>query len=58
MLPVVPTDSAEEPEIKRRTHVTTLFPNESSLLRLASAVFSEISDEWETERASMNMEAM
>jgi len=44
-------------EIKRRTRVATLFPNEASLLRLASAVLSEASDEWETERASMNMEA-
>ena len=44
-------------EIKRRTRVATLFPNEASLLRLASAVLSEISNEWETERASMNMEA-
>ena len=58
MLPVVPTDSADEPEIKCRTHVTPLFPNEASLLRLASAVLGEIRDEWETERASMNMEAM
>ena len=32
-------------EIKRRTRVATLFPNEASLLRLASAVLSEISDE-------------
>ena len=44
-------------EIKRRTRVATLFPNEASLLRLASAVLSEISDDWETERAYMNMEA-
>jgi transposase-like protein len=44
-------------EIKRRTRVATLFPNESSLLRLASAVLSEISDDWETERAYLNMEA-
>ena len=32
------------------------FPNEASLLRLASAVLSEISDDWETERAYLNME--
>lgn len=32
-------------EIKRRTRVATLFPNEASLLRLASAVLSEISDD-------------
>ena len=44
-------------EIKRRTRVATLFPNEDSLLRLASAVLSEISDEWETDRAYLNIEA-
>jgi transposase-like protein len=35
-------------ELKRRTRVATLFPNEASLLRLATAVLAEISDEWET----------
>lgn len=44
-------------EIKRRIRVATLFPNEASLLRLASAVLSEISDDWETERDYLNMEA-
>ena len=44
-------------EILRRTRVATLFPNEASLLRLASAVLSEISDDWETARAYLNMEA-
>lgn len=44
-------------EIKRRTRVATLFPNEASLLRLASAVLSEISDEWETARIYLSMEA-
>ena len=44
-------------EIKRRTRVATLFPNEASLLRLSSTVLSEISDDWETERAYLNMEA-
>jgi len=44
-------------EITRRPRVATLFPNEASLLRLASAVLSEISDDWETERAYLNMEA-
>ncbi len=32
-------------ELKRRTRVATLFPNEVSLLRLASAVLMEISEE-------------
>lgn len=37
-------------EIKRRTRVATLFPNEASLLRLVTAILAEVSDEWETER--------
>lgn len=37
-------------EIKRRTRVATLFPNEASLLRLVSAVLAEISEEWECGR--------
>ena len=44
-------------EIKRRTRVATLFPNESSLLRLVSAVLAEISDEWETGRVYLNIES-
>lgn len=35
-------------EIRRRTHVVLLFPGEASLLRLASAVLIEISEESET----------
>jgi len=35
-------------EVKRRTRVVGLFPNEESCLRLVSAVLMEISDEWET----------
>ena len=43
-------------ELKRRTRVATLFPNEASCLRLVSAVAMEISDEWETGRAYLTME--
>jgi transposase-like protein len=43
-------------EIKRRTRVATLFPNETSLLRLVSAVLMEISEEWETEKLYLRME--
>jgi len=38
-------------EIKRRTRVAGLFPNESSVLRLLTAILMETSDEWETGRA-------
>ena len=34
-------------EIKRRTRVDTLFPNEASLLRLVIAMLQETSEEWE-----------
>jgi putative transposase len=35
-------------QIKRRTCVVGLFPNESSLLRLVTGVVIDISEEWET----------
>jgi transposase-like protein len=35
-------------QLKRRIRVVGLFPNESSLLRLSSALLAEISDEWES----------
>jgi transposase-like protein len=35
-------------EVRRRTRVARLFPNEASCLRLVSAVLMEISDDWET----------
>jgi len=44
-------------ELKRRTAVATLFPNEASCLRLVSAVAMEISDDWETGRVYISMEA-
>ena len=43
-------------ELKRRTRVAGLFPNEASLLRLISALLNEMSDEWLTTRAYLNME--
>jgi len=43
-------------EVKRRTRVATLFPNEAALLRLVSAVLMEISEDWETEQIYLNME--
>jgi transposase-like protein len=44
-------------EIKRRTRVATLFPNEASLLRLVTAILAEASEEWETERNYINGES-
>ena len=42
-------------ELKRRTRVATLFPNEASCLRLVSAVAMEISEEWLTGRTYLTM---
>jgi len=43
-------------ELKRRTRVASLFPNEASALRLVTAVLAETSDEWETGRLYLSME--
>lgn len=38
-------------EIRRRTRVVSIFPNEAACLRLVSALLMETSDEWETGKA-------
>jgi putative transposase len=43
-------------EIRRRTRVATLFPNEASLMRLVSAILAETSDEWEAGRQYLSMD--
>lgn len=43
-------------ELKRRTRVAGLFPNEASLLRLITALLNEIDDEWQTSRVYLIME--
>ena len=45
-------------QIRRRTRVVGLFPNEDSLLRLVSAILMEISEDWETDKIYLNMEAL
>jgi len=42
-------------EIKRRTRVARLFPNEASLLRLVSAVEMEISEDWVAGKRYLDM---
>jgi len=43
-------------EIKRRTRVVSIFPNESSCLRLVSAILMETSDEWEGGKIYLTLE--
>jgi transposase-like protein len=42
-------------EVKRRTCVVGIFPNEAACLRLVSAVHMEISDEWEAGRVYLSL---
>ena len=43
-------------EIKRRTRVVRVFPNEDACLRLVSAVLMEFSEEWEYGKIYLNLE--
>ena len=43
-------------ELKRRTRVAGIFPNEASLLRLVSARLMEISEDWETGKIYLSMQ--
>ena len=46
-------------EIKRRTDVVAIFPNEAAITRLAGAILMEQSDEWAVRRARyMTLETM
>lgn len=45
-------------EIKRRTRVATIFPNEASCERLVTAVIMETSEEWVAGKAYLNMEEL
>ena len=43
-------------EIRRRSRVAALFPNEASCLRLVTAIVMEISDEWQTGRTYIRLD--
>ena len=44
--------------IKKRTNIVTVFPNESSAIRLVTALCLEISDEWEAGKSYLNVSVM
>ena len=45
-------------EIKRRTHVVSVFPDEASVRRLVGAALMERADEWEVERRPCSLESL
>jgi transposase-like protein len=44
-------------EIKRRTRIVRVFPNESSCLRLISAILMEVGEDWEYGRLYLQMDS-
>jgi len=43
-------------EVRRRSRVAGLFPNEAACLRLVTAIVMEISDDWETSRIYLRLD--
>jgi putative transposase len=44
-------------EIRRRTKVVSIFPNEAACLRLISAILMEMDEEWQTGRVFLTLSA-
>jgi putative transposase len=45
-------------EVKRRTNVIGIFPNDQAIIRLVSALMLEQNDEWSLQRRYMQLEGL
>jgi putative transposase len=58
MMPVTYPLELPNAEIKRRTDVVGIFPNEAAIVRLSGALLLKQNDEWQLQRRYLQLEGL